>query len=65
MTGRVKKSKRALKSGDGDLDADRLVLAKRIAAHAPPIQVDPDSARLVLVKLTLTRLLALERTEWS
>jgi hypothetical protein len=47
------------------LDADRLVLAKRIAKHRAPIQVPvaPDAARLALIRLALKRLLAASKDQ--
>jgi hypothetical protein len=43
------------------VDAERLTLAQRIAKHVPPTQIHPNSARLVLVKMALHRLLAAEK----
>ena len=41
------------------LAEDRLALAKRIAKHQAPgqVKIDPDAARLALIRMALTRLL--------
>jgi hypothetical protein len=52
-----------VRSADTALDAERLALAERIATHQAPgqhVAVNPDAARLELIKLSLLHLLDAE-----
>jgi hypothetical protein len=50
-------------SAEPTLAEDRIALAKRIAKHEAPAQVvvDPDRARLELIKLALEKLLGAQK----